>query len=168
MAERGGFAPDERLELIGGVLYSMSPASSRHASAVKHLTREFYRLLGDRVVVSVQDPLQLSDLTLVEPDIALLSYRDDLYSAEHPIATDALLVVEVSLSTLAHDQNLKLPHYAAAGVRELWIVDLEHARVDVYRQPREGAYTQHLTLAPGASVAPLAFHDARVVPLRAS
>lgn len=42
-----------------------------------------------------------------------------------PGPADVLLVVEVSDSTLRYDLTVKLPLYARAVIREVWIVDLK-------------------------------------------
>ena len=50
--------------------------------------------------MSVQAPLVLSDRSVPQPDIALLRPRADDYMGAHPQASDVLLVVEVSDTTL--------------------------------------------------------------------
>jgi len=52
-----------------------------------------------------------------------------------------LLLVEVSDSSLAYDRGRKLALYAQFGVAEVWIVDLAGSAVEIYRQPKEGAYS---------------------------
>jgi Uma2 family endonuclease len=43
-------------------------------------------------------------------------------------------------SPLTYDRGRKLALYAQFGVPEVWIVDLAGAAVEVYRQPKDGAY----------------------------
>lgn len=74
------------------------------------------------------------------PDVVLLQPRRDDYGSEVPRASDALLVIEVADTTLRFDRTIKKPRCAAAGVPELWIVDLEGSRVWVHRNPLEGDY----------------------------
>ena len=57
-------------------------------------------------VVSVQNPLRLTNYTEPQPDVVLLKWRNDYYRAKRPEAEDALLVLEVSDTTLAYDQNV--------------------------------------------------------------
>ncbi len=166
MAESGFLAPDERLELIEGELFTVTPASSDHAGTVKHLDREFQRLYAAQAIISVQDPLQLSEKTLVEPDVALLTYRDDLYRSSYPTGDDVLLIVEVSKTTLAYDQEIKLPLYARAKIAEVWIVDLVLERVEVYREPDEDFYRELTFVTKGEQLTPLAFPESSVVALR--
>ena len=93
------------------------------------------------------------------PDLALLRRRDDFYASELPGPEDILLIVEVADSSLARDRGVKLRLYARTGVREVWLVDLQHQAVEVHRQPRRGRYRLVSTLRPGQRVAPLAFPD---------
>ena len=69
-----------------------------------------------------------------------------------------LLIVEVADTTLAYDRNVKLPLYAAAGIPEVWIVDLERRRALIYRQPAGGTYRDVAVVEQG-TLAPLAFPE---------
>jgi hypothetical protein len=139
MIEAGVFGVDDRLELIGGEVVEMAPIGHRHAASVRKLNRLFQQV-GDRGVVDVQNPLTVSDRDDFYPDLVLLKPREDLYAGVIPRATDALLVVEVADTTLAFDRAVKLPRYAAAGVSEVWLVDLEGSRIWGHRRPLEGDY----------------------------
>ena len=62
-----------------------------------------------------------------------------------------MLLIEVSDSTgrrsaLRIDRQVKLPLYASAGIPEVWIVDVNGRRLEVYRQPDEDRYRQSDTL----------------------
>jgi Uma2 family endonuclease len=48
-----------------------------------------------------------------------------------------------------YDRGVKLPLYAKFGVPEVWIVDLVSAAVEVYREPKGGAYASRERLAAG-------------------
>ena len=64
----------------------------------------------------------------------LLTHRDDRYDFRHPQPQDVLLLVEVEVevadSSLDFDRSVKLPSYAAAGIPEVWIVNLETDRIE--------------------------------------
>jgi Uma2 family endonuclease len=49
-------------------------------------------------------------------------------------------VVEVAHSTLGYDRGVKLPLYAAAGVAEVWIVNLDEDLVEVHSDPAGSRY----------------------------
>jgi Uma2 family endonuclease len=139
MAEVGLLREDDRLELVNGVIVEMAPIGHRHASCVRKLNELFHELLA-QVHIDVQNPLGISREDDFYPDIVLLKRREDGYAGNIPEAKDALLVVEVADTTLEYDRTVKLPRYAAAGVREVWIVDLQAKRIWVHRKPLEGDY----------------------------
>ncbi len=72
---------------------------------------------------------------------------------------DALLVVEVADTTLKYDRDVKLPRYAAAGVPDVWIMDLKENRLLVYRDPEKNAFQTNLILKSGESIFVSAFPD---------
>jgi Uma2 family endonuclease len=159
MGKAGILSEDDRVELIEGEIIQMPPIGSPHASGVKRVTRLFHVGLGDTVVVSVQDPLRLSNQSEPVPDVILLRPRSDFYAASHPTAADVLLLVEVSDTTLTYDLRRKVPLYAREGVPEVWVVDLNGQRVLVYRDPSPTGYRVSLILHRGDRLAPLAFPD---------
>jgi Uma2 family endonuclease len=53
----------------------------------------------------------------------------------------ALLIVEVSASSLQHDRNVKGPIYARAGIPEYWIVDIAGRAVEVHKDPDQVSAT---------------------------
>ncbi len=140
MGEAGIFHPDVRLELLEGEIYQMSPIGITHAACVDYLSRFFNRYFGDRVIVRVQNPIRLNDLSEPQPDVALLRWRDDFYRRAHPTPADVLLVVEVADSTVETDRSYKVPLYARAGIPEVWLVNLPEERIELFAEPDGGAY----------------------------
>ena len=159
MGELGLFEPDERLELLAGEIIEMSPIGSPHADTVRRLARWFDRRVGDRAVVAVQDPLRLSDLSEPQPDVMLLRPLGNTYRARHPRPEDILLLIEVSDSTVGWDRRVKRPLYAAAGIVETWIVDLQASVVEIATQPTPSGYARIEQMAPGSVIAPSTFSD---------
>ncbi|HOM14528.1 MAG TPA: Uma2 family endonuclease, partial [Rubrivivax sp.] len=150
MGEAGIFAPNARVELIDGEIIDMAPIGARHAAAVSRLNRAVTAAVNTRAIVSVQNPLRLSDLSEPEPDLMLLQPRADFYADAHPGAADVLLLIEVADASARYDREIELPLYARHGVPEVWIVDLEARLVRFYRQPAGDAYVQATTTAtPG-------------------
>ncbi len=154
MGESGIFAEDDRIELLNGRIYTMSPIGRRHFACVNRLNAFFSTRLAGKAVVSVQNPVVLSDRSEPEPDITLLRYRDDFYEAQLPDADDVLLLIEVSDATLRFDKEVKLPLYAESGIPEVWIVNLKSSCVEVYTDPQQGSYSQLQTLKRGQAVTP--------------
>lgn len=98
----------------------------------------------------MQNPLRLSNLSELEPDLMLFKPRADFYAEAHPSAADVLLLIEVADPSARNDREIKLPRYARHGVSEVWIVDLEARLLRLYREPASEAYVHCSTTAsPG-------------------
>ncbi len=151
MGEVGIFTEDERIELIAGEMYQMSPIGARHVACVIALDELLHNMVGRDAVVSVQNPIQMQDDTMPQPDLTVLRRRS--YISSLPTIADILLVIEVSDSTLAYDRGTKLPLYAAAGIAEAWIVDLAATTVERHTDPRDGQYRLIASARPGESLA---------------
>jgi Uma2 family endonuclease len=158
MAEAGILSEDERVELIAGEIVRMAPIGSRHAGCVKRLNGRLSRL-GERALVSVQDPIALSPSHEPEPDLALLHPRADDYAQSHPAPSDIFLVIEVADFSVEYDRDVKIPLYARAGIPEAWLVDLIQRAVEVYREPSGDRYRDVQILRSGDSLYPQAFPD---------
>ncbi len=156
LAEVGLVDPDARLELIDGeILQKMSPQSSRHAAAIRWIEEALRRLFPlDQYDVRVQLPLALDSYSEPEPDVAVVEGTIDDYVEAHP--STAVLVVEVADASLAFDRTRKAALYARAGIPDYWIVNLIDGVLEVYRQPQNNAYQQHMVLALHDQIAPLA------------
>ena len=162
MVAAGILTEDDRVELLGGQVVAVSPSNPPHASALSRCVRLFTRALGDdQALVREQSPLDLAPYDAPEPDVALVRPRADDYTRAHPTAEAVLLVIEVSDSTLATDRHVKRALYAAAGLPEVWLLDLQHDRLEVGREPRGNGYTVRVH-GPAERVAPLAFPELAV------
>lgn len=162
MADAGLFGEDDRVELLDGEVVEMAPIGSRHAACVKWLTAFFTARLGHRAIVGVQDPMGLSERSEPQPDLTLLRPRPDYYAAGHPAPADVLLVIEVADTTVGSDRGVKVPLYAAAGVSEVWLVDLSAGEVPSFRRPAEAGYQEVRAHTAGDRLAPLAYPDAEL------
>ncbi len=154
MGEVGILHEDDRVELIEGVLIQMPAIGTSHFNCVNALNRLLVLGAGDEAIVSVQNPVRLSEHGEPQPDLALLRPRD--YGESLPGPADVLLLIEVSDATLSYDKNIKLPLYAHAGIREVWIVDLPNETVEIHAEVSGGGYDlvrrfrRGDTLRPGA------------------
>ena len=162
LAEIGFLADDERVELIRGEIIEMSSISEGHASTVMRLVSLLSRMFGQRALLSVQNPVQLDDATLPQPDVVLLRPRDDFYGQRHPGPEDTLLLIEVSDTTLTYDRRVKTALYSAAGVMEYWIINLQKRQIEVYREPQSEGYRTMTRYAPGETLSPLAFPEVQL------
>jgi Uma2 family endonuclease len=162
MAEAGILAASERVELVQGVIYTMSPIGSRHHSAVIHLNRVFSGRLLDVAEVSVQGPVRLANLTEPEPDFAIVRRQLDQrrpYEFAPPSSSDIYLIVEVADTSLGFDLGEKADTYAGDGIPELWVLDLAGDRLIVHRDPTPDGYASVQTAARGETITALAFPD---------
>ena len=153
MAEAGILGEDDRVELIAGEIIVQMPIGSAHASAVKRLNQLLTRVADGRCIISVQDPVALDLFSEPEPDLALLRPRPDYYANAHPGPADVLLIIEVADTSLAFDREEKIPLYAAAGIPEVWLVDLADRSLCVFRRPDHGTYAEVTRHRPDATIA---------------
>ncbi|MDQ6783809.1 MAG: Uma2 family endonuclease [Actinomycetota bacterium] len=148
MVAAGVLAEDDHVELLEGEIIEMAPVGSRHAATVNALARLFHQQVGDRCVVSVQNPIRLSERSEPQPDVALLEWRDDLYRMQLPVPADVLLVIEVADTSVATDREVKVPGYGRAGIPEAWLVDLVADVVEVHTEPAPGGYGDAVLYRP--------------------
>lgn len=120
--EAGFFAPDAKYELIEGEVWEKMTQKTSHAVAVTLAQYLLADVFGVAFVVRVQLPLVFGQSSKPEPDVAIVSGSPRDYLENHP--TTAVLIVEISDTTLIPDQQTKAALYARAGVGEYWIVNL--------------------------------------------
>jgi Uma2 family endonuclease len=152
MAQAGILTENDRVELIEGEVVEMSPIGSRHAACVKRLNTFLNRLVGQQMIVSIQDPIYIDEFSEPEPDVALLRFREDFYVESHPTASDVLLIIEVADTSVEYDRKKKLPLYAQAGIREVWLANLPEDRFEIHTQPLSGKYQSVLIARRGDSI----------------
>ncbi len=147
MAEASILTEEDRVELIAGQIVAMSPIGSRHAACVKRLNLLLGKMIGDSMLLGVQDPIALDAYSEPEPDLVLLRPRADFYATAHPAAGDVLLAIEVADTSASYDREVKVPLYAQAGIPEVWLIDLQQGRIEVYARPQGNAYQQRIQVA---------------------
>jgi Uma2 family endonuclease len=162
LLQAGILREDDRVELIEGEILEMSPIGSRHVAAVNRIARLFFQRFGDRAIVSVQNPVRIDPRSEPQPDLALLKPNPSDYAEALPTPQDVLLLVEIMDTSQAYDREVKLPLYAKAGIPEVWLVDLEAHRLEVYRKPTPEGFAEAQVLGPEETAAPLHFPEARL------
>lgn len=142
MCEAGVFEPEARIELIRGEIVDMPAPGPEHDNGVLRLHHFLYaKVLGQAILSPQGNAIRLPEtVSQPQPDLAVLKWRDDLYSGKRPTVEDVLLLVEVSWSSLPYDRKTKLSLYAEAGIPEYWIINLVEKVVEVYSQPCNGKY----------------------------
>ncbi len=145
MGETGILGPDARVELIEGEIIDMPPMGPPHGAEITVLTQLLVRAVGDLAIVRCQLPILLDERSEPVPDFVLVKPRADFYSTRHPNATDTLLIVEVSHTTLRYDRKVKVPLYARHLVPEVWIVDIGGEQIHFFRSPVDGQHADAST-----------------------
>ncbi len=138
LAEGGAFI-GQRVELIEGVIVRMNAMGTPHKWAMVELTEVLTAQVRKPFAVSVQCPLRVSMHSEPEPDFAVFRRPDD--RDEDFTAVHATLVIEVSDSTRGIDLGPKAQLYAAAGIAEYWVLDLQKEQLVVHREPKRDRYT---------------------------
>ena len=149
MAAAGILTEDDRVELIAGEIVEMSPIGDRHVGCVNVLADLLADLVRREALISVQNPIRLSADGEPQPDIALL--RRGAPRAV-PTPDDVLLVIEVADSSRDYDRGVKLPLYAAAGIKEAWLVDLVAEIIERHTDPYDGVYRRIAPARRGESL----------------
>lgn len=135
-----GFLANDRVELLRGEIVEMLPEGTLHAEQSQEADRYLNRLLGGVAYVRQAKPITLPDDSEPEPDIAIVEDLGREYRSHHPYSENVFWLIEYSHSTLQRDLDEKLKIYAATGIREYWVVDIEHLILRVHREPRGENY----------------------------
>jgi Uma2 family endonuclease len=158
MAETGILGPDERVELVYGVIREMSPKNWAHVMATKIIFRALENALRGRASVYQEAPMVAEGIdSEPEPDVLVCSDPDEW--AYRSRRTKALLVIEVGDSSLDYDLGEKAGLYAEAGVPEYWVVNLVGRILEVFREPELGSYRIRFSLEESSRVTPAAWPE---------
>jgi Uma2 family endonuclease len=167
MIEAGIFTPGNRVELIDGEIFNMTPQKRRHAAAIRAAEEALRSAFRSGHDVQSQLPLSLGPCSEPEPDLSVVRGTWSDYRDAHP--SSAVLVVEISDASLEYDRNRKGSLYASAGIADYWIVNLVEERIEIYREPAPSsealhgwAYRAVQHLSAGEKIIPLAAPDAKI------
>jgi Uma2 family endonuclease len=155
-----GMFEGRRAMLIDGVIVEEGPMNPPHRIALELSTEALRSVFGSGWRVCVQMPLVLGQVTDPEPDIAVVA-GSPRTATTHP--TTAALVLEVADTSLRYDTTVKVATYAAGGIADYWVLDVNGRELLVYRDPAPDptaaqayTYLTRQTLGPADSIAPLA------------
>ena len=136
MNDLGLLDPTERTELIDGQIVLMVAKGNPHILTVRLLTRALGAALSDYpVLVSIQEPIHLSDRSEPEPDLAIVQGNMFDYAERHPRPAEIHWIIEVADSTLRYDCQVKDKLYAQANISDYWVIDLKNRQVHIFRDP---------------------------------
>lgn len=162
-----GFFVDRRVELIEGEIVEMPAQKNEHSICIGLSEAALRSAFGAKHWVRNQAPLHLGTRSAPEPDLSVVRGKPRDYLGGAP--TSALLVVEVSDTSLVYDRGRKANLYAAFGIEDYWIINLVHRRVEVHRRPvRDDTepfahrYDDVTVFKSGDSIVPLAARGKKV------
>jgi hypothetical protein len=136
VAEYATLDIQERTELLGGVIYDMSPRYEPHRFAVSMLHAKLVRGLSAEYTVRSQEAVAISGWHGTDaPEIDVSVLKNKFYKPI-PTAADAFAFVEVSDTTYRLDRRYKIPLYVNAGVPS-WIVNVQLRQVESYGTPAD-------------------------------
>ena len=148
-----GVFEDERIELLRGMLVTMSPQGNVHAGLTAWLAQQLTLRTAGTYDVRSHSPFAADDYSEPEPDV-VVSRRREHYA--HPEPPEVLLLVEVADSSLRKDRRVKVEIYAEAAVPEYWIFDIPAKAIDVHTQPADGRYTSVVRYTQAGVLRPVA------------
>ena len=164
-----GFFYDQRVELIGGEIIVMPAQKNFHALGIELTADALRAAFGTGFWVRVQMSLDLSPSSVPDPDLAVVPGSPRSHKGDKDNPTTALLIVEVSETTLRLDRRRKASLYARAGITDYWILNLIDRQLEVYRDPIADSsqlfgwhYGSRTDLAPTDTVSPLAAPQASI------
>ena len=142
MIRAGLFDEDDDYELIHGYLLKKMAKNRAHIWVVRLLMAYFTKLLIDNEswFTTREDPIGLLE-SEPEPDVLIVRGKmTDFWNLPEP--EDIGIAIEVSDSTLATDRSVKKPLYAAEGIEQYWIVDVNGRQIEVYTDPVREDYAR--------------------------
>ena len=166
MGELGWFEW-QHVELLDGEIIQMPNAGPSNFTSMDKVTDCLKAVFpGDRYWVRMQGALDLGLDVEPQPDVAVADGPRASFTG-HP--TTALLVVEVSDTTLTIDRGRKSRMYARAGILDYWVVNINARQLEVHRRqvadatvPEGHRYDEITVLDEAASVSPLAAPQAQI------
>jgi Uma2 family endonuclease len=135
MADLGWF-DGQRAELVEGEIVVLSPQKFPHNATTDRTVEVLKEILRGQFWVRMQSPMILTDSSEPEPDVSVVPGKREDYH-EHP--SQASLVIEVSDTTILYDRGKKMKLYAAAGLPEYWIINIQAQEIEIRKRPAGGS-----------------------------
>jgi len=153
--EHAGLFLHERNELLDGVIVRKMTRNAPHDLVIERLSELLLPRLVGRARVRVQLGFAAGEFSEPEPDLAIVPKQEP--TADHP--AHALLLIEVSVSSLRFDRGIKASIYARAGVPAYFIVDVEGRSLEAHTAPESGRYAEVTTYRGAERVSVPGFPD---------
>jgi Uma2 family endonuclease len=139
MIDNGIMNEDERVELVEGELVVMAAKGYTHELVKNGLNLALVRALPSDMMVGIENSIQFTDHTILEPDLIVFKrsalVRSSANFCYFERGNPLLLAVEVAVSSLRYDRGLKACLYARYGVPEFWVIDANERIIWIHRGP---------------------------------
>lgn len=145
-----------KLELVDGEIIRMSPPAWPHSEVARRIFLALNRVLGDGVdgwIAGYEISFILSRVprTVRQPDVCIFRVPQDV---DRVLTSESLLIaIEVADTTLKDDLGAKHDDYAAAGIADYWVADVNKRETHVFSGPVDGAYRGRDLLPFGSQLA---------------
>jgi Uma2 family endonuclease len=138
-------------QLIEGQLIRDPSPAPWHQSVVYRIGQELGRVVRtDRVLLAPMDVF-LDEHNVLQPDVLVLAERDRVHPGLREVPLPLVVLEVLSPSSATRDRSVKTRLYLEAGVREVWLVDLESRSVEI-RTPEGGTACPPGSIAASAAV----------------
>ncbi len=151
MVQAGIIAEHERFELIGGDVVPMSPKGNRHEIYKGSLIEFWMARKSQRYRIIPETTFRLDAFTYIEPDFL---FYDAASKREQLAPSNTWLAVEISDTSLAYDLTRKPHIYSNAGVKALWVIDVNTLDTHQFSQPSVDGYQQKQIVGPKEELVP--------------
>jgi Uma2 family endonuclease len=145
LVRSGGFG-DMRVELRRGLIVKMSPQHVPHGTVKRLLAKALETALtsaGLTWIVDQEISVRFGNGFEPLPDIIVWDPSAAPANLDGPIPASAVkLIIEVADSTLADDLGQKLEDYAAGGLAEYWVADVQGRLVLRHAGPQASGYAK--------------------------
>lgn len=139
----------------------MNSQMLRHGVIKMRILKALLKQLPEQFDASNEITVQLSDTTLVDPDVLVTSKLDA--DIRYVRRDELFLAIEVAHTSIAYDLGVKAQNYAHAAIQELWVVDVNNELTWVHRLPSETGYRSVISVEFDEPLTPLISDDVKIV-----
>lgn len=157
-----GVLEDRHVELLNGEIIEMPSEGAPHAGFSSEIGEYLRDLLGKRARVRNGNPITIpGSNSEPQPDIAIVRQMGSVYFSRHPYPEEVFWLIEVSDTSLEKDLDPKAKLYAAAGIQEYWVVNVQEKTLVIHQNPSPTRY-RFIDERDSGNIYPLAFPDVAV------
>ena len=129
------FTEKDPVFLWRGRLVEKMTKGRQHSKAVTKLYKKLIGLMPEGWYVEQEQPMEIPDDGMPEPDISVIRGAVDDYPDRAPSSKDVALVVEVADSSVSADSGAVLEMYASEAIPVYWILNVPSRWIEVHIRP---------------------------------